>query len=105
MRIKNNFIIIILSVLFTINAGLTLASNEGDYKQPDEKTSDWYKNSKRKRTRVSDGFDINVESGVTTVGIGYITGNVKIKVDFVDCCKPFKDPDSWCNAALQDKRC
>ena len=105
MRIKNSFTIIILSVLFTINAGFSLASNEGDHKQPDEKTSDWHQNSQRKKSIVNDGIDVGLESVVTTSGFGYIKANVKVKFDFADCCKPFNDPDSWCNAALQDKRC
>ena len=71
----------------------------------DAKKYDWIQYSKARPKVVPASLELTLEGGVSEIGT--ITGDIIInqRFEYVDCCMYNRDKYSWCNKALQDKRC
>lgn len=106
MKIKNLITVLSLCVIFIFNAAFSLASAEGDNSHIESSIdSNWLENYHRVDKKVKDSLTVGLEADVNTLGIGIFKVKADLKWVFVQCCKHTTDPDNWCNAALQDKRC
>jgi len=64
----------------------------------------WQEKTERTKTLVTSGLDVNTGIEVDGMGVHW-TFNIGSTFEFVDCCKPSRLKQSWCNYNADDPRC
>lgn len=106
MKMKIYYTIATLCALFIFNSAFVMAPAEEDNSNPDlTAASNWLQYHRSKKKLVRDFVSVTfVANADTTEGAG-IKFEVKYQMVWLDCCSAINNEYSWCNAALQDKRC